>query len=122
MYCKRARGGRSCQTLILKRYDDAIDCYWAASKKNKKAYKLTRYLTIVLGAVVTLVASLQSAAFIKDATCWSTIMALLTPLRAASLAVVGGVSQAFQWGATWSEMTVTATQLQKERDRLAVTM
>ena len=41
---------------------------------------------------------------------------MLTPLLAAGLAIVGGVSQTFQWGAAWSDMTMTATRLQKEQD------
>jgi hypothetical protein len=69
---------------------------------------------------VTLVSSLQSAEFIKAANL-TTAFAVLTPLLAACLAIVGGVSQAFQWGAAWSDMTMTATRLQKERDRVSVT-
>ena len=37
------------------------------------------------------------------------------------MAIVSGVSQAFQWGAAWSDMVITATRLEKERDRVAVT-
>ena len=47
--------------------------------------------------------------------------AVLTPLLAASMAIVSGVSQSFQWGAAWSDMAITATRLEKERDRIAVT-
>ena len=107
------------KVIVMARYDDAISYYWAASKSNKRLYKLTRYLTIALGAFVTLISSLQSAEFIKTANL-VTVFAVLTPLLAATLAIVGGVSQAFQWGATWSDMTMTATKLQKERDRLSV--
>lgn len=108
------------KTLILRRYDDAISYYWATSKHNKRAYKATRYLTVILGALVTLISSLQSAEFIKTANL-TTVFAVLTPLLAASLAIVAGASQAFQWGAAWSDMTMTATKLQKERDRVSVT-
>ena len=108
------------KALLLKRYDASIAYYWRASKRNKNAYKFTRYLTIFLGAIVTLVASLQSADFMNG-TKPGWLLPLLTPILAASLAIVGGVSQAFQWSAAWSDMTVTATRLQKERDRLAVT-
>jgi hypothetical protein len=37
------------------------------------------------------------------------------------MAIVGGISQAFQWGAAWSDQVITATRLEKERDRIAVT-
>ena len=52
--------------LVLDRYDESIAYYWKASQSNKRSYKLTRYLMIVLGALVTLVASLSSANFIKS--------------------------------------------------------
>ena len=44
------------QKAILDRYDQRIQYYWKASQYNKNSYKVTRYLTIVLGALVTLVA------------------------------------------------------------------
>jgi len=46
---------------------------------------------------------------------------VITPLLAALLAMSGGLSQAFQWGAAWSDMVITATRLEGERDRVAVT-
>lgn len=30
------------------------------------------------------------------------------------------MSQAFQWGAAWSDAVITATRLEKERDRITV--
>jgi hypothetical protein len=109
------------QKVILEQYDQRIQYYWKASQYNKNSYKATRYLTIVLGALVTLVASLSSADFIKSSNWLAFLFAVLTPLLAATLAIVGGVSQAFQWGAAWSDMVITATHLEKERDRIAVT-
>jgi hypothetical protein len=104
---------------VLQRYDARIEYYWRASKYNKSQYKSTRYLLTVLGAVLTLVASLSSANFIKGTA--AVVFAVLTPLLAASMAIIGGVSQAFQWGAAWSDMAITATRLERERDRIAVT-
>ena len=49
---------------IQNRYRDAIAYYWNASKANKRWYKITRSLTIVFGALVTLIASLASSEFI----------------------------------------------------------
>jgi hypothetical protein len=107
------------RSLVLDRYDKRIDYYWKASRSNKNSYKGTRYLLIALGAVVTLVSSLSSASFVKGAL--ATAFAVLTPVLAATMAIVSGVSQAFQWGPAWSDMVITATRLEKERDRVAVT-
>jgi hypothetical protein len=106
---------------VLSRYDERIAYYWKASQHNKASYKTTRYLIIVLGATVTLVSSLSSADFIKSVGFLSLTFAVLTPLLAAPMAIVGGISQAFQWGAAWSDMVITATRLEKERNRIAVT-
>jgi hypothetical protein len=104
---------------VLDRCDEQIHYYWRAARRNRRLYKTTRQLTIVLGALVTLVASLSSSAFIKGV--WATVFAISTPVLAAALAVVGGVAQSFQWGAAWSEMAISAIQVQRERDRIAVT-
>jgi hypothetical protein len=106
---------------VLKRYDDQIAYYWKASANNKRYYQVTRYLLIVLGAFVTLISSLSSADFVKASSSLSVAFAVGTPLLAASMAIVGGVSQAFQWGAAWSDMVITASRLEKERHRIAVT-
>ena len=108
------------QRLVLKRYDERIAYYWKASEYNKRSYKTIRYLTVVLGALVTLIASLSAANFIQTTKWVATTFAVLTPVLAACLAIVGGISQAFQWGAAWSDMVITATRLERERDRIAV--
>jgi len=107
--------------LLLKRYDDYIQYYRKASKANKRSYKTTRYLTVVLGAAVTLIASLSSADFLGKVAWVSISLKVMTPLLSAILAIVGGVSQAFQWGAAWSDMVITSTRLEGERDRVTVT-
>ena len=109
----------SAKSLVLERYDQRIAYYWKASRYNKRSYKATRFLLIVLGALVTLVSSLTSANFVKGAVALG--FAIATPLLAATMAIVGGISQAFQWGAAWSDQAITATRLEKERDRIAVT-
>ena len=111
----------SARQYVLDRYAQRIQYYWDSSQSNKRHYKATRYLTVVLGATVTLIASLSSADFVKSVGWLSVFFAVGTPLLAATLAIIGGVSQAFQWGATWSDMVVSATRLEKERDRIAVT-
>jgi hypothetical protein len=112
--------GAETQKLVLDRYDERIAYYWKRGQFNKRAYKATRYLQIVLGAVVTLISSLSSASFIKSGPL-NVTFAVMTPLLAATMAIVSGVSQSFQWGAAWSDMAITATRLEKERDRIAVT-
>ena len=114
-----APAAESLKSQILKRYDDQTAYYWKMSKSNKNSFKATRYLMIVLGALVTLVSSLTAAHSAPAP--WNNIFAVATPLLAASLAVVGGISQAFQWGAAWSDMVISATRLEKERDRISVT-
>jgi hypothetical protein len=108
------------QKLVLDRYDKRIAYYWDKGRYNKRSYKTTRYLLIVLGAVVTLISSLSSASFIKGGPL-DVAFAVMTPVLAATMAIVSGVSQSFQWGAAWSDMAITATRLEKERDRIAVT-
>ena len=104
---------------VIKRYNDAISYYWKASRFNRRLYKWTRYLVIVFGALVTLLASISSASQITGV--WATALAIATPLLAAVLTIIGGLSQSFQWGAAWQEMVLTAERLERERDRILVT-
>ena len=103
---------------VIKRYDDAISYYWKASRFNRRLYKWTRYLVIVLGALVTLLASISSASGLAGMP--ATIVAVATPVLAAALTIIGGLSQSFQWGAAWQEMVLTAERLERERDRIFV--
>ena len=103
---------------VLQRYDDAIRYYWKASRMNRRLYKWTRYLVVVFGSVVTLLASISSSSMVIGA--WETTVAIATPVLAAVLTIIGGLSQSFQWGAAWQEMVLTAERLEKERDRIIV--
>lgn len=105
---------------VQKRYEDAINYYWGASRANKLWYKRTRSYTVILGALVTLIASLTSSQIINDKGL-TTVFELGTPILAAVLTTVAGFSQSFQWGSTWQNMVLTAQQLQKEYDRYHVT-
>jgi hypothetical protein len=107
-------------TELLDRYQELIQYYSKASQNNKRAYQTARYLTVALGALVTLLASLSSAYFVRG-TWLETGFDILTPLLAAGLAIVGGFSQNFQWGAAWSEMRIAAERLETERDRISAT-
>ena len=105
---------------IIRRYKDSVQYYYQAGRSNKRAYKLTRSLTIILGALVTLVASLASAHFITNNAVLKTLFAVATPLMAAALTIVGGFSQNFQWGAAWRDMMINGERLQREQDRFHV--
>ncbi len=106
---------------IQERYRDAIDYYWRSSKSNKRWYKITRSLTVIVGALVTLIASLSSSTIIDQCPTVSMLFALGTPALAALLTIIAGFSQSFQWGSTWQNMVLTAEQLQREFDRYLVT-
>ena len=106
---------------LLKKYKDQINYYWGASNSNKKSYKRYRSLTIILGALVTLVSSISSAEFIASSDVLRTIFAIGTPLVAVVLTIINGFAQSFHWGATWRDMVFGAQQLQKELDRILAT-
>ncbi len=106
---------------VKKRYDDAIEYYWRASRYNKQYYKVTRILTVVFGAFVTLIASLSSSELIANSPFWKSMFAFGTPVISALLTIIAGFSQSFQWGSAWQNMVVTAQRLERERDRFLVT-
>lgn len=110
----------SMDTHIQKRYKDAINYYWNASRANKLWYKRTRSFTVIIGSLVTLIASLTSSQIIVD-NGLEKIFGLSTPVLAAVLTTVAGFSQSFQWGSAWQNMVLTAQQLEKEYDRFYVT-
>lgn len=107
--------------IIQNRYKNAINYYWAASKANRNWYKITRSLSVIVGALVTLIASLASSTIIAESPILETTFALGTPILAAVLTIITGFSQSFQWGSTWQNMVLTAQQLQKEFDKYLVT-
>ena len=107
--------------LIQDRYKKAIEYYWKTSRTNRSWYKITRSLTVIFGALVTLIASLSSSKIIAEYTFLETLFSLGTPVLAASLTIIAGFSQSFQWGSTWQNMVLTAQRLQKEYDNYLVT-
>ncbi|MEO8354633.1 MAG: DUF4231 domain-containing protein [Chloroflexota bacterium] len=106
---------------VKRTYKDKIDYYWRASSSNKKNFKRYRYWTTILGSLVTLVASLTTSAFIQSDQFLALLFTVSTPILAAILTVISGISQNFQWGATWRDMVVNAQRLEKERDRFLAT-
>ena len=102
---------------IQGRYRNGIEYYWRASRSNKNWYKITRSLTVIVGALVTLIAALASSEIIAGNCSLKIIFSLGTPILAAVLTIVAGFSQSFQWGSTWQNMVLTAQQLQREFDR-----
>jgi hypothetical protein len=109
------------EKYIEERYKSQIDYYWGKSKSNKNMYKQSRSWIIALGALVTLISSLSTADFIQSHEGWRIGFAVATPVLAAVLTVLNGLSQNFHWGATWRDMVVSATRLQKEKDRILAT-
>ncbi|HSG43447.1 MAG TPA: DUF4231 domain-containing protein [Anaerolineales bacterium] len=106
---------------IEDRYNDQIKYYWKKSTSNKNYYKQSRFWIITLGALVTLVSSLSAADFIQKNEVWRVIFAITTPIIAATLTLLNGLTQTFHWGATWRDMVVSATHLEKERDLMVTT-
>jgi len=102
-------------------YDRQIDWYWNASDSNKTNYKRYRFWTIALGALVTLIASLSTTELITNNELTRGIFIILTPVLAATLTIINGVSQNFQWGATWRDMVVNASRLMREKNRFLAT-
>jgi len=96
-------------------YEKQIDWYWKASGSNKQSYKRYRTWTIVLGALVTLIASLTTTEVIANTPILGEVFTILTPILAATLTIINTLSQNFQWGATWRDMVVNASRLQKEK-------
>ncbi|NUM46259.1 MAG: DUF4231 domain-containing protein [Anaerolineales bacterium] len=109
------------EAYILKRYQNQIAYYWSVSKVNKRAYKRFRSWTIILGALVTLISSMSAAEFIQSVEWLRILFAIATPVVAATLAIMGGMGQNFHWGATWRDMVLNASRLEKERDRFMAT-
>lgn len=109
------------EEYVLKQYGEKINYYWTASRSNKNAYKRYRSLSVILGALVTLVSSMAAAEFVQSVTALRIGFAVTTPLIAATLTIIGGLGQSFHWGATWRDMVVNATRLEKERDRFFAT-
>ena len=106
---------------IRSKYQQAIAYYWKASQANRTWYKVTRSLTVIFGAVVTLISSLASSKMIEASPVTTAAFAIGTPIMAALLAIIAGFSQNFQWGSTWQNMVITAQMLQKELDTWIVT-
>jgi hypothetical protein len=109
------------EQYILNLYKSKIDYYWRASSSNKKAYKLYRSMTIILGSLITLVSSLSAYEFFQKPDWLRLIFSIATPVIAATLTVIGGLGQNFHWGATWRDMVINAARLEKERDRFLAT-
>lgn len=105
---------------VYNMYADQIEYYRRTGAANKRYYKNYRAFTIILGALVTLIASLTSSTFVESVGLgW--LLGIATPALAAALTIINGLGQNFQWGATWRDMMLTAQRLEKERDRFLAT-
>lgn len=106
---------------VLDLYESKIQYYWSASRSNKNSFKRYRAWTIILGALVTLVSSISAAEFVQEPAWLRILFAVATPAIAATLTVINGLGQNFHWGATWRDMVLNGTRLEKERDRFLAT-
>jgi hypothetical protein len=106
---------------VHKAYQDQINWYWKASSDNKKTYKTYRLWTVILGALVTLIASLSTTRLISDNELAGNLFTILTAILAAVLTIINTLSQNFQWGATWRDMVINASRLIREKDRFLAT-
>lgn len=102
-------------------YERAIGYYRNASRSNKFYYKSYRFLTIFLGAFVTLISSLAATAYVESIPWLDTTLNFAVPIIAASLTIITGLSQSFQWGSAWRNMMVNKQRLEGERDRFLAT-
>lgn len=102
-------------------YERAIGYYRNASRSNKFYYKSYRFLTILLGAIVTLTSSLAATAFVESIPWLDTMLDFAVPIIAAFLTIITGLSQNFQWGSAWRNMMVNKQRLEGERDRFLAT-
>lgn len=102
-------------------YDAQITYYRKKAVSNRKNYKAYRFFTVFLGSLVTLIASLSISDIIKSIGWLGNTFALATPILAFMLTVINTLSQNFQWGATWRDMSISAQRLEKERDRFLTT-
>ena len=108
------------EKYVLDKYEEKIQYYWAASTSNKRAYKSFRTWSTILGAAVTLISSLSAASFFQSPEI-RIAFSIATPVIAATLTAINGLSQNFHWGAAWRDMVLNATRLEKERDRFYAT-
>lgn len=112
---------RNMDKYVYDAYKNQIDYYWRKASYNKKSYKNFRFLTIFLGALVTLVASLTTSSIIASNEWVRGVFTIGTPVIAAALTIINSLSQNFQWGATWRDMSMSGQRLEKELDRFLAT-
>jgi hypothetical protein len=102
-------------------YENAINYYRRASRNTKRSYKAYRFFSIFLGALVTLISSLAATKYVESVPLLNATFAVATPVIAASLSIITGLSQSFQWGSTWRDLTVHSQKIASERDRFLAT-
>jgi hypothetical protein len=106
---------------VSKSYDERAEYYLHEMEQHKKRHDSARTWIIILGAIVTLISSLTTAEFITNTQYLSAIFTIATPILAAAWTILSGLSQSFQWGETWGDMSIYAPLIQKERDRFLTT-
>jgi hypothetical protein len=102
-------------------YERAINYYRNSRRSTKRSYKTYRFLSIFLGALVTLISSIAATRYVYDHEVLRAVFAIATPVIAATLSVITGLSQSFQWGSSWRDMSIHAQKIIAERDRFLAT-
>jgi len=106
---------------VSKTYDEIAQYYINATEENRKRYDIVRIWTIILGASVTLMASLSAADFIKNVNNLTTIFTITTAVLAAILTILNGLNQSFHWRENWGDLNIFAQRIKIERDRFLST-
>jgi hypothetical protein len=65
--------------FVHEEYNNQINWHLKTSKYIRQRYKLYRYSTIILGALVTLIASLSTTEIIANSDLWSIVFVIATP-------------------------------------------
>ncbi len=106
---------------ILKLYEDTISYYWQAAHSNEQKYRLSQSGTIILGALVTLSASLSAAEIVTSIPWLKTALTIATPVLAAILTIILAVGQQMGWDTAWRNAIANAERLENQRGEFLAT-
>ena len=70
---------------------------------------------------MTLISSLAATAFVTSIPWLDTTLDFAVPIIAATLTIITGLLQSFQWGSAWRNMMVNKQRLEGEKDRFLAT-
>ena len=102
---------------VLKQYNDKIEYYWRISSNNKRLFRNYRTWTVILSALLTLMSAASAFEFTQNHAWLKYTFQLYTLVIAATLTVMLGLGQNSHSGSSWRDMVITASRLERERDR-----